>query len=71
LWGNSVNVASRLSSEATSGGILVDVLTYRRLRTLYEFEGPEPLTVKGLRQLTAYRLISKLPQEAAEHAEVA
>jgi class 3 adenylate cyclase len=71
LWGNSVNVASRLSSEATSGGILVDVLTYRRLRTLYEFEGPEPLTVKGLRQLTAYRLISKLPQEAAERAEVA
>jgi hypothetical protein len=38
---------------------------------LYEFEGPEPLTVKGLRQLTAYRLISKLPQEAAERAEVA
>jgi class 3 adenylate cyclase len=71
LWGNSVNVASRLSSEASSGGILVDVLTYRRLRTLYEFEGPEPLTVKGLRQLTAYRLISKLPQEAAERAEVA
>ena len=71
LWGNSVNVASRLSSEADSGGILVDVLTYRRLRTLYEFEGPEPLTVKGLRQLTAYRLMAKLPQEAVERAEVA
>jgi adenylate cyclase len=71
LWGNAVNVASRLSSEATSGGILVDVLTYRRLRGLYQFEGPEPLTVKGQRQLTAYRLIAKLPQVAAAHAEVA
>ncbi len=71
LWGNSVNVASRLSSEATSGGILVDVLTYRRLRTLYEFEGPEPLTVKGLRQLTAYRLIAKLPQKNAQSAGIA
>jgi class 3 adenylate cyclase len=71
LWGNAVNVASRLSSEATSGGVLVDVLTYRRLRTLYEFEGPEPLTVKGMRQLTAYRLIAKLPQEVAARAEVA
>ena len=62
LWGNTVNIASRLSTEATSGGILVDATTYRRLHDLYEFEGPEPLTVKGQRQITAYRLIAKLPQ---------
>jgi adenylate cyclase len=72
LWGNAVNVAARLTSEATTGGILVDATTYRRLRGLYEFEGPQPLTVKGQRQLTAYRLIAKLPQvTAAVHAEVA
>ena len=71
LWGNAVNVASRLSTEATSGGILVDVTTYRRLRGLYQFEGPESLTVKGQRQLTAYRLIAKLPQVADVQAEVA
>ena len=41
LWGNSVNMASRLSTEATTGGILVDATTYRRLRNLYQFEGPE------------------------------
>jgi len=61
LWGNTVNVASRLSTEATTGGILVDTATYRRLRGLYQFEGPEPLTVKGQRQLTSYRLITKQP----------
>ena len=64
LWGNAVNVASRLSSEAAAGGILVDATTYRRLRGLYEFEGPEALVVKGMSQLTAYRLIAKLPQAA-------
>src|SRR3954469_20530956 len=68
LWGNAVNVAARLTSEATTGGILVDATTYRRLRGLYKFEGPEPLTVKGQRQLTAYRLIAKLPQVAPVEA---
>ena len=71
LWGNTVNIASRLTSEATTGGILVDVTTYRRLRGLYQFEGPEPLTVKGQRQLTSYRLIARLPPSAAVRAEVA
>lgn len=64
LWGNAVNYAARLTSEATTGGILVDSTTYRRLRGLYQFEGPEPLIVKGQRQLTAYRLIARLPQVA-------
>ena len=64
LWGNAVNVASRLSSEAAAGGIWVDATTYRRLRGLYVFEGPEALVVKGMSQLTAYRLIAKLPQAA-------
>ncbi len=60
LWGNTVNIASRLTTEATTGGILVDVATYRRLRGQYQFEGPEPLTVKGHREITAYRLLGPL-----------
>ena len=60
LWGNTVNIASRLTTEATTGGIMVDVATYRRLRGAYEFEGPEPLTVKGHRLITAYRLLGPL-----------
>jgi len=71
LWGNAVNQAARLTSEATSGGILVDAMTYRRLRGLYEFEGPEPLIVKGQRQIIAYRLIARLPEVAPTQAEVA
>ena len=71
LWGNAVNQAARLTSEAASGGILVDAMTYRRLRGLYEFEGPEPLIVKGQRQIIAYRLIARLPEVAATQVEVA
>ena len=72
LWGNAVNLAARLTSEAATGGILVDATTYRRLRGMYQFEGPEPLTVKGKRQLTAYRLIAKLPEVVSTaQAEVA
>ena len=71
LWGNTVNIASRLSSEAAVGGILVDATTYRRLRGAYQFEGPESVSVKGKRELTSYRLIARLPQVAAQTAEVA
>ena len=60
LWGGAVNIASRLSTEAASGGILVDTTTYRRLHGLYRFEGPESITVKGQRQIVSYRLIAKL-----------
>ena len=62
LWGNTVNIASRLSTEATAGGILVDAITYRRLRGLYQFEGPELVKVKSNRQLTSYRLIARLSE---------
>jgi adenylate cyclase len=66
LWGGTVNTASRLSTEATAGGILVDPTTYRRLRSLYQFEGPESVPVKGKRELTAYRLIGKLPRSVVQ-----
>jgi class 3 adenylate cyclase len=68
LWGNTVNVASRLSTEATAGGILVDAQTRDRLREGYWFEGPESLSVKGIRRLVSYRLLGRLPAtvQAAE-----
>ncbi len=71
LWGNPVNIASRLSTEATTGGILVDTVTYQRLCELYRFEGPESHTVKGHRHITAYRLIAKLHERVAERPAAA
>jgi adenylate cyclase len=61
LWGNTVNVASRLSTEATAGGILVNSGTHGQLGAGYRFEGPETLAVKGIRQLVSYRLLGRRP----------
>lgn len=71
LWGSPVNVASRLSTEAATGGVLVDTATHQRLCRLYRFEGPESLLVKGQRQITAYRLIAKLHERIPEHPAAA
>ena len=59
LWGDTVNIASRVTAEAGAGTILVDVTTYRRVRTLYDFEGPLTLSVKGKGDITAYRLLGR------------
>lgn len=57
LWGDTVNIASRLTDDATSGHILTDKLTYNRLRHDYLFEPPAVLNVKGKGEMTSYRLI--------------
>jgi class 3 adenylate cyclase len=56
VWANTVNIASRLASEAMANSVLVDVATYQRLHSQFDFEGPEALAVKGKRQLICYRL---------------
>jgi class 3 adenylate cyclase len=61
LWGDTVNIASRVTSEATAGTILVDAVTWRRVREDYEFEGPQILNVKGKGEMTAYRLLRRKP----------
>lgn len=65
LWGDTVNIASRVTAEAGAGTILVDVMTYRRLRNKYEFEGPRTLSVKGKGDITAYRLVGRRPEGVA------
>jgi adenylate cyclase len=59
LWGDTVNVASRITSEAPAGQILVDKTTYRRLGGRYQFGSPQDLTFKGKGQMTVYQLMGK------------
>jgi len=60
LWGDTVNVASRLSDDALEGHILTDKLTYNRLRLDYMFEPPSTLNLKGKGDVVSYRLIGKV-----------
>ena len=59
LWGDTVNIASRVTAEATPGTILVDATTWRRVREDFEFGPPQLLNVKGKGELTAYRLLGR------------
>jgi adenylate cyclase len=60
LWGDTVNIASRLTDEAFAGVIQVDKTTYNRIRFDYVFEPPATISVKGKGEMVMYRLVSRL-----------
>jgi len=60
LWGDTVNVASRLTDEAVQDVIQVDKTTYNRIRHEYAFEPPATIHVKGKGEMVMYRLTAKL-----------
>jgi class 3 adenylate cyclase len=64
LWGDTVNIASRVTEQAAPSTILVDATTYRRVRNKFEFEGPLALNVKGKGEITVYRLVAHKAQAA-------
>ncbi|MCL2636290.1 MAG: adenylate/guanylate cyclase domain-containing protein [Betaproteobacteria bacterium] len=63
LWGDTVNLASRITSEGVPGMIQVDETTHRRLVGLFLFAEPQSIPLKGKGQTTVYRLIG--PASAA------
>lgn len=56
LWGDTVNIASRITAESVPGMIQVDVTTYRRLRNRFEFDPPKTIYLKGKGDTTVYTL---------------
>ena len=60
LWGDTVNIASRLTDEATFGLIQVDKVTYNRLHDSFAFEPRATVNIKGKGEMAMYRLNSRL-----------
>lgn len=60
LWGDTVNIASRLTDEAVQDVIQVDKTTYNRIRYGYAFEPPATINVKGKGEMVMYRLTARL-----------
>jgi class 3 adenylate cyclase len=56
LWGDAVNVASRMEANGLSNQIQVTRAVKDRLGGLYEFEEREPITVKGKGEMVTYLL---------------
>ena len=59
LWGDTVNIASRITSEGVPGMVQVDETTYRRLRERFDFLEPQTLYLKGKGNMVVYRAIGR------------
>ncbi|MDY6781870.1 MAG: PAS domain S-box protein [Cyanobacteriota bacterium] len=57
LWGDAVNIASRMESSGLPGRIQVTAPTYERLREGYEFEERGIVSVKGRGEMMTYWLV--------------
>lgn len=60
LWGDTVNVASRMESNGLPGRIQVTAATYERLKEKFIFEERGHIPVKGKGKMQTYWLIGEL-----------
>jgi len=66
LWGDTVNLASRITSEGVPGMIQCDTTTYHRLVTSFDFHEPQTIYLKGKGNMTVYRLIGRKNASGSE-----
>jgi class 3 adenylate cyclase len=59
LWGDTVNLASRITSEGVPGMIQCDSATHRRLADRFDFHEPQTIYLKGKGDMTVFRLIGR------------
>jgi class 3 adenylate cyclase len=65
LWGDTANLASRITTEGEPGMVQVDTATYLRLRSRYDVHEPQTLYLKGEGDTVVYRLIGRKDDSAA------
>ncbi|MDR7417439.1 MAG: adenylate/guanylate cyclase domain-containing protein [Armatimonadota bacterium] len=59
LWGDTVNIASRMESQGVPGGVQVTQATYARLHDRYEFTSRGQIFVKGKGLMAAFLLTGR------------
>ncbi len=59
LWGDTVNVASRMESHGIAGCIQVTEVTYQLLKNKYRFESRREIEIKGKGQMITYLLAGR------------
>lgn len=59
LWGDTVNIASRMETHGLAGQIQVTAATYERLRERFLFKKRGAIQVKGKGEMTTYLLIGR------------
>lgn len=59
LWGDTVNIASRITSEGVPGMVQVDEATHRRLQHRFDFHEPQMIYLKGKGNMVVHRVIGR------------
>jgi adenylate cyclase len=59
VWGDTVNLASRITSESPKGTIQCDATTYSRLKYRFIFEDPVTLRLKGKGMVSVWHLLER------------
>ena len=59
LWGDAVNVASRMESHGLAGGIQVTAATYELLKDKYDFWHRGKIFIKGRGEMDTYMLLDR------------
>ncbi len=54
IWGDTVNLASRMESTGPRGCVQVSEFTYKMLKDQYTFKGPESIKAKGFGEVKTY-----------------
>ena len=71
LWGDTVNIASRITSEGVPGMIQVDGITWRRLKDRFDFHEPQTIYLKGKGNMEVHRVIGRKPSTQETSADAA
>jgi len=67
LWGDTVNIASRMCTEAMAGNVQVDSVTFRRLHNRFRFDEAQQVQVKGKGPMQVYNLLGRVGSAEAEN----
>jgi len=61
VWGDAVNVASRMESSGEEGKIQVSEAIYDQLNEEFELEARDPIEIKGKGRMQTWFLIGRKP----------
>ena len=71
LWGDTVNIASRMESHGRPGQIQLAQATYERLRGKYAFQRRGQIQIKGKGRLSAWFLTGRIQEQSSERGRLA
>ena len=63
LWGDTVNLASRMESHGLAGRIHVSEAVYERVKGHFELEGRGLINIKGKGEIETYLISAENPTE--------